>query len=165
MRRAAARLAFVLACCIAGGGCASILGIEEQTFDGGDGDDGRVESDGTTVEETMADSGEGDVTLLDGRSESAINDSATRADTTAPANDSSSVVETSTQADTSTPVDSPAGSAETEPPTPCPQCAGCCDQDADCSKGTSATQCGVDGVYCQDCTATGLVCHTGGICR
>jgi hypothetical protein len=63
-------------------------------------------------------------------------------------------------AEATTPADATATDAQ-----PCPQCTGCCDTGGNCSKGTSATACGVDGVFCVDCTATSLTCHTGGICR
>jgi hypothetical protein len=62
--------------------------------------------------------------------------------------------------DAKVPVDASASDAQ-----PCPECAGCCDTGGNCSKGTSATACGADGVFCVDCTATNLTCHTGGICR
>ncbi len=47
------------------GGCASILGIEEQTFDGGDGGGGAAaETDGTTAQEATVDSAAlGDTTV------------------------------------------------------------------------------------------------------
>jgi hypothetical protein len=60
VRRGPARLGVVLAWTLAASGCASIVGIEEQTFDKGDGDDGRVESDAAGGRDAKHDSGSGD---------------------------------------------------------------------------------------------------------
>jgi hypothetical protein len=46
---------FIVVWILVAGGCASIVGIEEQTFDGGDGDDGRDGSEPADGHETRAD--------------------------------------------------------------------------------------------------------------
>jgi hypothetical protein len=65
-------------------------------------------------------------------------------------------------ADAPAPADAHAEAGDAQP---CPACTGCCDTGGNCSKGTSATACGAEGVYCVDCTASSMTCHTGGICQ
>jgi hypothetical protein len=85
-----------------------------------------------------------------------------RADSSIESGVDAQAVPDSSVVDAAAPADAHAEASDAQP---CPACTGCCDTGGNCSKGTSATACGVEGVYCVDCTASSLTCHTGGICR
>ena len=173
MRRAAG-VGLVLACASVGGGCASILGIEEQTFDGVDGTDVNRESE-APKRDAARDSDRDDRNVSDARSgprtstgDDAPDSAGDREDSLNSVfdNDGGGDYDGHSASDASGGSDvSAASDADADTGGPCPQCAGCCDQAGACTKGTSATACGVDGVYCVDCTATGLTCHFAGVCR